>query len=122
MNHRGVHVERREQRAGQRARSGGREAGGRALQGRQPVAVFDIGRNGQISGLTIETTSGNPWYDQAALRAILGRVRDNPTAAAMLLGDLLGKRDISGVLPTAHALSNAFAFGGLNAVLVLRRS
>jgi len=43
---------------------------GRALQGRQPVAVFEIARNGQVSGLGIEKTSGNPYYDQAALRAI----------------------------------------------------
>lgn len=42
----------------------------RALQGRQPVAVFEIGRDGRISGLSIEKTSGNPYYDQAALRAI----------------------------------------------------
>ena len=43
---------------------------GRSLQGRQPTAVFDIGRDGRISGLAIEKTSGNPYYDQAALRAI----------------------------------------------------
>jgi periplasmic protein TonB len=44
----------------------------RALEGRQPVAVFEIGRNGQISNLSIEKSSGNPYYDQAALRAIIG--------------------------------------------------
>jgi protein TonB len=43
---------------------------GRAQPGRQPVAVFEIGRNGQISKLAIEKTSGNPYYDQQALRAI----------------------------------------------------
>jgi TonB family protein len=42
----------------------------RALEGRQPVAVFDIGRDGQVSKLSIEKSSGNPYYDQAALRAI----------------------------------------------------
>lgn len=42
----------------------------RALDGRQPVAVFEIGRNGQVSNLSIEKSSGNPYYDQAALRAI----------------------------------------------------
>jgi periplasmic protein TonB len=42
----------------------------RAQPGRQPVAVFAIGRDGRISGLAIEKTSGNPYYDQAALRAI----------------------------------------------------
>jgi TonB family protein len=44
----------------------------RALEGRQPVAVFEIGRNGQVSKLSIEKSSGNPYYDQAALRAIIG--------------------------------------------------
>jgi protein TonB len=44
----------------------------RALEGRQPVAVFEIGRNGQVSNLSIEKSSGNPYYDQAALRAIIG--------------------------------------------------
>jgi TonB family protein len=43
---------------------------GRALQGRQPVAVFEIARNGQVSKLAIEKSSGNPYYDQQALRAI----------------------------------------------------
>ena len=42
----------------------------RALQGRQPVALVEIGRDGQIRRLSIEKTSGNPYYDQAALRAI----------------------------------------------------
>lgn len=44
----------------------------RALEGRQPVAVFEIGRNGQVTKLAIEKSSGNPYYDQAALRAITG--------------------------------------------------
>ena len=43
---------------------------GRALPGQQPVAVFDIGRDGQMSGLAISRSSGNTYYDQAALRAI----------------------------------------------------
>ena len=43
---------------------------GRALQGRQPLVVFTIGRDGRISGLAVEKTSGNSYYDQAALRAI----------------------------------------------------
>src|SRR5439155_917411 len=41
-----------------------------AQPGRQPVAVFAIGRDGRITGLAIEKTSGNPYYDQKALRAI----------------------------------------------------
>ena len=44
--------------------------GGRALPGQQPVAVFDIARDGQMSGLPISKSSGNTYYDQAALRAI----------------------------------------------------
>ena len=43
---------------------------GKALPGQQPVAVFEIGREGQISRLAIEKSSGNTYYDQAALRAI----------------------------------------------------
>jgi len=43
---------------------------GRARDGQQPVAVFQIGRDGQITGLAIEKTSGNSLYDLAALRAI----------------------------------------------------
>lgn len=43
---------------------------GKALPGNQPVAVFEIGRDGRVSGLAIEKKSGNPYYDQAALRAI----------------------------------------------------
>src|SRR5262245_40331454 len=43
---------------------------GRAQPGRQPVAVFEIARNGQVSKLSIEKSSGNPYYDQQALRAI----------------------------------------------------
>jgi TonB family protein len=42
----------------------------RALEGRQPVAVFEIGRDGQVTKMSIEKSSGNPYYDQAALRAI----------------------------------------------------
>jgi len=43
---------------------------GRAQPGHQPVAVFEIARNGQVSKLGIEKSSGNPYYDQQALRAI----------------------------------------------------
>ncbi|RYY36305.1 MAG: hypothetical protein EOP59_14660 [Sphingomonadales bacterium] len=46
---------------------------------------------------------------EAALLDVMGRVRTNPQAAAMLLADMLGVRDATGVLVTAHALSNAFA-------------
>jgi protein TonB len=43
---------------------------GRARDGQQPVAVFEIGRDGKVLRLGIEKTSGNSLYDQAALRAI----------------------------------------------------
>jgi protein TonB len=43
---------------------------GKAIPGAQPVAVFDIARDGRINGLVIEKSSGNSYYDQAALRAI----------------------------------------------------
>ncbi|MEZ0244404.1 MAG: DUF6628 family protein [Sphingomonas sp.] len=50
---------------------------------------------------------------EAALLAVLGRVRDQPEVAGLLLQDLLGVRDVGGTLATAHALSNAFADMGL---------
>jgi protein TonB len=43
---------------------------GKARDGAQPTAVFEISRNGQVRALAIEKSSGNPLYDQAALRAI----------------------------------------------------
>ena len=43
---------------------------GKALPGQQPVAVFEISREGQVSRVAIEKSSGNSYYDQAALRAI----------------------------------------------------
>jgi hypothetical protein len=46
---------------------------------------------------------------EAALLQVVSRVGANPHAAHMLLADVLGVRDASGILPTAHALSNAFS-------------
>jgi TonB family protein len=43
---------------------------GNARDGLQPIAVFDITRDGQVSRLKIERTSGNADYDRIALRAI----------------------------------------------------
>jgi TonB family protein len=43
---------------------------GKAIPGQQPVAIFEINRDGRLTGLAIERPSGNPYYDQAALRAI----------------------------------------------------
>src|SRR5439155_8169267 len=42
----------------------------KAIPGQQPVAVFEINRDGRVTALAIEKPSGNPYYDQAALRAI----------------------------------------------------
>jgi TonB family protein len=43
---------------------------GKAQPGRQPVVVFEIGRGGEVGQITIEKSSGNPFYDRMALRAI----------------------------------------------------
>ncbi|HET7342623.1 MAG TPA: energy transducer TonB, partial [Methylomirabilota bacterium] len=42
----------------------------RAMPGRQPVALIEITRNGQVGKVAIEKTSGNGFNDQQALRAI----------------------------------------------------
>lgn len=43
---------------------------GQAREGAQPTVVFEIGRDGKVTALKVEKSSGNPLYDQAALRAI----------------------------------------------------
>ena len=43
---------------------------GRALHGRQPVVTFEIARDGQVSNVSIKDSSGNPYYDRTAVRAI----------------------------------------------------
>jgi TonB family protein len=43
---------------------------GRALQGRQPVVTFEIARDGQVSNVAVKESSGNPYYDRTAVRAI----------------------------------------------------
>jgi hypothetical protein len=50
---------------------------------------------------------------EAALLRVLGSVRTQPHLSALLLADLLGVRDATGVLITAHALANSFADMGL---------
>lgn len=50
---------------------------------------------------------------EVALIRVIGRVRENPHASAILLADVLSVRDATGVLVTAHALANAFADMGL---------
>jgi TonB family protein len=52
-----------------------------AQPGRQPVAVFTIDRDGRVSRLAIEKTSGNGYYDQKALRAINDAVPFPPLPA-----------------------------------------
>ena len=46
------------------------EADGRASQGKSVTLLFDIERDGTVSGLHIETRSGSPTLDTAAMRAI----------------------------------------------------
>jgi len=43
---------------------------GQARNSSQPLVVFEIGRDGKIRGVSVEKSSGNPLYDQAAMRAI----------------------------------------------------
>src|SRR6188768_667022 len=50
---------------------------------------------------------------EAALIQVIARVGTQPQSAALLLADMLGVREATGVLVTAHALANAFADMGL---------
>ena len=43
---------------------------GRATDGRQPEVIFEIGGDGQLRRLQIGKSSGNPTYDQLAMRAV----------------------------------------------------
>lgn len=43
---------------------------GRAIEGRQPEIIFEIGRDGQLRRMSVGKSSGNPAYDQVAMRAI----------------------------------------------------
>jgi TonB family protein len=45
---------------------------GQAIQGKQPEVIFEIASDGQLKGLSVSTSSGNPAYDQFALRAVAG--------------------------------------------------
>ena len=42
----------------------------RAQPGRQPVVTFVIARDGQVSSVVVKDSSGNAYYDRAAMRAI----------------------------------------------------
>jgi TonB family protein len=45
----------------------------------ETIVAFSISRSGKVDrGVTIEKTSGNPFYDQAALRATLGTLPPPP--------------------------------------------
>ena len=39
--------------------------------GLRVVVLFEIARDGQVASSKVEQTSGNSWYDQSALRAIV---------------------------------------------------
>jgi TonB family protein len=43
---------------------------GRAIDGRQPEVIFEIGGDGQLRRLLIGKSSGNPAYDRVAMRAV----------------------------------------------------
>jgi TonB family protein len=43
---------------------------GRGIPGQQPAVVFEIRRDGRLSQVAIDKSSGNTYYDQVALRAI----------------------------------------------------
>ena len=43
---------------------------GRAIDGRQPEVIFEIGGDGRLRQLKIGKSSGNPTYDQLAMRAV----------------------------------------------------
>lgn len=69
----------------------------------------------EMSAVSAGTIQIAPWCcpritgAEAALLEVIGRVRTQPQSAALLLADMLGVRDATGVLVTAHALANAFA-------------
>ena len=43
---------------------------GRAINGQQPEVIFVIGAEGRLRRVEIGKSSGNPAYDQVALRAV----------------------------------------------------
>jgi TonB family protein len=43
---------------------------GRAIHGRQPEVIFEIARDGKLKAVSVSKSSGNPAYDQFALRAV----------------------------------------------------
>lgn len=43
---------------------------GYALSGQQPAVIFEIARDGQLKRIVVAKSSGNPYYDQTAIRAV----------------------------------------------------
>jgi TonB family protein len=43
---------------------------GYALPGQQPAVIFEIDRDGGLKRAVVDKSSGNPYYDQAAVRAV----------------------------------------------------
>jgi TonB family protein len=43
---------------------------GYALAGQQPAVVFEIARDGGLKRVVVDKSSGNPYYDQTAVRAV----------------------------------------------------
>jgi hypothetical protein len=74
----------------------------------------------ELSAIAAGSIQIAPWCcarmtgPEAALLQVIGRVRTNSHASAMLLADMLGVRDATGVLVTVHALANSFADMGLS--------
>lgn len=73
----------------------------------------------ELSAASARPISIAPWCcprmtpAEAALLDVLGRARNAPDTANLLLADLLGIRDAGGILATGHALVDAFADMGL---------
>ena len=43
---------------------------GYALSGQQPAVIFEIARDGELKRIVVAKSSGNQYYDQAAIRAV----------------------------------------------------
>lgn len=73
----------------------------------------------ELSTLAARPIQIAPWccgrmtHSEATLLAVLTRANEKPGAARILLADLLGVRDASGVLATGTALAAAFGDQGM---------
>lgn len=43
---------------------------GRAIAGKQPAVIFQIDREGRLTRVVVDKSSGNPYYDQIAMRSV----------------------------------------------------